>query len=106
MLMQIAEHQAAERNISLQAGGSVFNDASFGFLPAFMDINTSETHLASYESGEPAAIHILDGLPRKWVSDWDEKGRAEALKLGVVAGFMRGGVFYTLSEIMNKLCDA
>ena len=106
MFMQITEHQVPERNTSLQLGSSVFNDASFGFLPAFMDINTSETHLASYENGEPSAIHILDGLPRKWVSDWDEKGRAQALQLGVVAGFMRGGVFYTLSEIMNQLCDA
>ena len=104
--MQVADLESSERNSYHQFGGSVFNDASFGFMPAFMDIQTSETHLASYENGEPAAIHILDGLPRKWVSDWDDQGQAVSLQLGVVAGFMRAGVFYTLSEIMSQLCDA
>lgn len=104
--MQIAEHPSPERNIYQQLGGSVFNDACFGFMPAFMDIQTSETHLSAYKNGEPAAIHILDGLPDKWVSDRDDLGEALSLQLGVIAGFMRAGVFYTLSEIMNKLNDA
>lgn len=104
--MQMAELSTVETDNYRQPGHSIFNDASFGFMPAFMDIHTQETHLASYENGEPAAIHILDGLPHKWVSDWDEQGRAQALQLGVIAGFMRAGVFYSLSEIMNKLCDA
>jgi len=104
--MQIAESQVPERRFYHQFGGSVFNDASFGFMPAFMDIHTGETHLSSYESGEPAAIHILDGLPRKWVSDWDDHGQAVSLQIGVIAGFMRTGVFYTLSEILNQLSDA
>jgi hypothetical protein len=104
--MQIVEHQAAERNIYHSLGGAVFNNASFGFMPAFMDVNTNETHLSAYENGEPAAIHILDGLPRKWVSDWNEQGQAMALQSAVVAGFMRAGVFYTLYEIMHQLNDA
>lgn len=104
--MQLLESKVQERSFIEKSGGSVFQDASFGFMPAFMDINTSETHLASYEDGELAAIHILDGLPKKWVSVWDTQGKAQSLQLGVVAGFMRSGEFYSLSEIMNKLCDA
>jgi hypothetical protein len=106
LYMQVAEFQVPERNIYHQLGGSVFNDASFGFMPAFMDVDTSETHLSSLENGEPTAIHILDGLPRKWVSEWDDQGKPMALQSGVIAGFMRAGVFYTLSEIMNQLSDA
>lgn len=104
--MQIAQYQPTEKNFHYPLGSSVFNAAGFGFMPAFMDIKTHETHLSSYADGGLAAIHILDGLPRKWVSDWDEQGQAMALQLGVIAGFMRAGRFYTLSEITSQLCDA
>jgi hypothetical protein len=98
----ILEHQAYKEHV----GGSVFNAAGFGFMPAFMDIQTSETHLSTYLSGDVAAIHILDGLPRYWVAEWGTDGRASALKLGIVAGFIRSGRFYTLNEIINNLRDA
>ena len=87
-------------------GGAVFGDASFGFLPAFMDTESSEIHLSSYRDGHPAVIHIMDGIPETWVSEWDDEGQPVGLKKGIVAGFMRGGAFYTVDEILNKLCDA
>lgn len=85
---------------------AVFESIGFGFLPAFMDIKSKETHLSSYKNGKTAAVHILDGLPEDWIAEWGEDGRATTLKFGVVAGFMRAGIFYSLSDIMNNLCDA
>lgn len=87
-------------------GRAVFGEASFGFMPVFMDVHTHETHVASYRDGQLAVVHVLDGLPYKWIDEWGSDGRPVSLKAGVIAGFMRGGVFYTLSDIMNGLCDA
>ncbi len=100
------QSQVEHQNYQDHAGGAVFNAAGFGFMPAFMDIRTDETHLSVCKNGEPSVVHILDGLPNYWVSEWGQDGRASALKLGVIAGFMRSGKFYTLNEIMNNLSDA
>ena len=106
LLEYSSQSQVEQQNYQDHAGGAVFNAAGFGFMPAFMDIHTRETHLSSYRNGEPAVLHILDGLPNYWVAEWGKDGSAVALKLGVIAGFMRGGKFYTLNEIMYNLCDA
>ena len=89
-----------------QLGGAVFRDASFGFMPAFLDLKTQETHLSAYHDGEPAVVHILDGLPSHWIAEWGSDGRAVSLKSGVIAGFMRNSRFYTLNEIVSKLRDS
>ncbi len=99
---QVAQQQGAYA----QLGGAVFRDASFGFMPAFKDLNTNEIHLSAYNSGELAVIHVLDSLPAKWVAEWGADGRPSSLNAGVIAGFMRFGEFYTLSEISNELRDA
>jgi len=107
---QLSEYSSQSKvdrqNYQTHAGGAVFNAVGFGFMPAFMNINTSETHLSSYKSGEPAVMHILDGLPNYWVAEWGEDGRPSVLKLGIVAGYIRCGKFYSLNEITNNLCDA
>lgn len=89
-----------------QSGSTIFSDAAFGFMPAFMDIITEEIHLSTYDDGKPAVLHVLDGLPVSWIDVWGEDGRADSVRTGVIAGFMRGGHFYTIDEILNSLCDA
>ena len=105
--MYLSHSQLVEqRGAYEQLGGAVFREASFGFMPAFKDLVTQEVHLSAYEDGEPAVVHILDGLPAKWVAEWGQDGRAVSLKSGVIAGYMRSGEFYTLNEIMNEQEDA
>ena len=104
--MQIQAERGQAKIQAETPSRAVFGDVSFGFMPVFMDVHTRETHLASYRDGQPAVVHVLDGLPYKWVDEWGSDGRPVSLKTGVIAGFMRGGVFYTLSDIMNGLCDA
>ena len=92
--------------VSELSGRAVYTEASFGFMPAFMHMNTRETHLASYCDGKPAVVHVLDGVPHYWVETWGHDGRAVTLKAGIVAGYMRTGHFYTLHDILNRLRDS
>jgi hypothetical protein len=89
-----------------QLGGAVFRDTSFGFMPAFKNLYNDETHLCTYDSGELAVVHVLDGLPSYWVEEWGADGRPHHLKKGIIAGFMRFGRFYTLNEITHELRDS
>jgi len=105
--MSMSQSQVEQqRSMYDRLGGAVFRDASFGFLPAFLDVKTRETHLSAYQDGEPAVIHMLDGLPGHWISEWGTDGRAIALKSSVIAGFMRNSRFYTINEIMHQLQDS
>jgi len=88
------------------SGKAVYTEASFGLMPAFMNVNTRETHLSSYRDGKPAVVHVLDGVPRAWIEAWGQDGRAISLKPGIVAGYMRAGRFYTLYDIMHRLRDS
>jgi hypothetical protein len=83
-----------------------FLDLAFGFFPAFRDIQTGRTHLATNRDGSIANIHILDGLPFAWAEETDEMGQIVSLKDGIMAGFMRGNSFYTLDELRHSIQDA
>jgi hypothetical protein len=98
---QVAQQQSAYA----QLGGAVFGDASFGFMPAFKNLHNDEVHLCAYDNGELSVVHVLDGLPAYWVEEWGADGRPVNLCPGVIAGFMRFGYFYTLSEITHELRD-
>lgn len=80
--------------------------ATCGFLPAFQDQETGETHLSLTSHGTIAPVHLLEGLPSKWVAERDLRGRVAALKAGIVAGFMRDGRFYTRQELAARPLDA
>lgn len=76
------------------------HNPSFGFLPAFRDVSSGETHLAINDDGTPSPIHILDGLPDAWVAERDADGRVVELHAGIVPGFLRDGRFFTYRELM------
>ena len=81
-------------------------DLAFGFLPAYQDPLTGETHLSVYEDGRVAVVHLLDGVPAHWVEERDERNRPIALKDGIVAGFVRNGEFFTHTDLREMPCDA
>jgi len=68
------------------------------FRPAFHDLATGRTALARFADGRPAPMHLLDGLPREWVAEYDAAGRVRAIKDSVVSGFVRDGRFYTREQ--------
>ncbi len=71
------------------------------FEPAFRDDDTGRVELSRYASGEPAPMHLIDGLPAEWVCARDGQGRACAIKASIVAGFVRDGRFYTREQAAN-----
>jgi hypothetical protein len=82
-----------------------FLDLAFGFFPAFRDIMTGRTHLATNADGTIASMHVLDGLPREWADEFDTTGQIISLRDGIMAGFMRGDSFFTLDDLRHSVQD-
>lgn len=105
--MLISNQQALQQKGSYrQFNGAVFSDVSFGFIPAFKNLQDEQVHLSMDRNGELSLMHIFDSLPHEWVKEWDEKGSAVSLQPTVIAGFMRNSEFFTLSELMGCLRDS
>ena len=106
-MMYVSQNHAPQRShVEHLPGGAVFEDLSFGFMPAFKNVNNQEVHLCTYEDGALSVVHVLDGLPWHWVQEWGDDRRPVSLIPGIIAGFMRFGRFYTLHEISNRICDS
>ncbi|MDX1698143.1 MAG: hypothetical protein R3308_07635 [Thiohalobacterales bacterium] len=69
-----------------------------GFLPAFYDTETGQVEISRFLDGQPAPMHMIDGLPENWVVERDATSRVTAIKHTVISGFVRDGCFYTRSE--------
>lgn len=66
-----------------------------GFRPAFYDRETERVEISRLLNGEPAPIHLIEGLPDSWIVERDADSKATAIKHSVIAGFVRDGCFYT-----------
>ncbi|MEE4377449.1 MAG: hypothetical protein V2J55_08045 [Candidatus Competibacteraceae bacterium] len=79
-------------------GGVSGNNQAAGFQSAFLDQATGCIYPSCYSNGQPAPMHLLDGLPDELVLQKDTAGRAVAVKQTVVAGFLLAGLFYTREQ--------
>jgi hypothetical protein len=86
------------------SGGISQNSRSQDFHPGFYDCESRQIVISRFADGMPAPIHLLDGLPRHWVTERNAAGRVLAVKGSVVSGFIRHGRFYTRAETA-ALCD-
>ncbi|MCP5419335.1 MAG: hypothetical protein H6970_08290 [Gammaproteobacteria bacterium] len=87
-------------------GGVSCNNRRAGFRSAFLDSATGRVYLSRFANGQPAPIHILDGLPDDLVVRRSAEGRITAVKQTLIAGFLAAGVFYTreqAAQIMASL---
>lgn len=82
-------------------GGVSCGNRKWGFVPGFMDFETGCMYLSCTADGRPSPIHLLDGLPASLVIQRTATGRVCAVKGSVVAGFIRGGRFYTREQLAN-----
>ena len=78
-------------------GGVSQGNSSLGFRPAFFDYATHAIYRSCFRDGRPAPFHLLEGLPDSAVAIRSPDGRVVAAKATLVAGFERGGFFYTRS---------
>ena len=74
------------------------NNGCLGFIPAFCDTETGRVEVARFANGRPAPMHLLEGLPQEWAVGRGIDGRICAVKHTVIAGFLRGGLFYTREQ--------
>lgn len=106
MARAITVGQMVRENRAFQGTGGVSNNnRSLGFAPAFLDRATGIIHLSRNPDGTPACCHRLDGLPESVVAERDEQGRVCAVRDSVVAGFERGGCFYTREQAARFVSD-
>lgn len=80
------------------SGGVSAENRSYGFRPAFLDLETGAVYVSCFADGRPAPFHLLDGLPDAVVLARDPVGRVATVKDSVTAGFVRGCRFYTRDE--------
>jgi hypothetical protein len=69
-----------------------------GFRSAFRDQATGRIYLSRFANGQPAPIHLLDGLPDHLVVAREHSGRVLEVRDTVEAGFEQGGRFYTREQ--------
>ncbi len=74
-----------------------------GFVPAFLDPVTGAVLPSCFRDGTRAPVHCLDGLPAALVLRRDADGRVAETVAGLVAGFARGGRFYSRAEAAATL---
>lgn len=84
-------------------GGVSCNNASAGFVPGYLDTESGVAVVSRFADGRPAPIHLLDGLPEGWVRCRSAGGQVSMARAGVIAGFIRGGCFYTREEAARML---
>lgn len=74
------------------------NNSEAGYIPAFLDKKTGLIEISRLKNGCPSSIHIISWLPKKWASSLASDGSVQSLRLGIIAGFVRDGIFYTREE--------
>ncbi|QJR14313.1 hypothetical protein [Usitatibacter palustris] len=76
-------------------GGRSQENRELRFRPAFLDCATMAVYVSRFADGRPAPFHVLDGLPDEVVIDRTLSGRVVSTKSTLIAGFERGGYFFT-----------
>ena len=74
------------------------NSRASGFAPAFLDKKTGLIEIARLENGQPSPTHIIRWLPSSWAGSLASDGSVKSLKPGIIAGFVRDGVFFTREQ--------
>lgn len=88
---------AAENAVHAGTGGVSASNGRLGFRPAFLDFSTLAIYPSRFADGRSAPFHLLDGLPDEVVTQRLPQGRVVSVKPTIIAGFERGGFFYTRS---------
>lgn len=86
-------------------GGISAENRSYGFRPAFLDTESGVVYVSCYTNGQPAPLHLLDGLPDELVLARNPIGRVTRVKGCVSSGFVRDGRFYTREEATWQLSE-
>jgi len=99
MTKVFTKEELEQQHTALHVTGALSDEnREHGFLPVFLDTERGEVHPSCYANGQPATIHILDGLPKHLVLSDDASAVVKKVKASVIAGFLRDNIFYTREE--------
>ena len=106
MNQPLTETRLKRENLAFSGTPGVSREnRSSGFRPAFYDSETERVEISRFMNGQPAPIHMIDGLPENWIVERDADFRAIAIKRSVTAGFVRGDIFYTRSQAAEAVLE-
>jgi hypothetical protein len=103
MLTLSAQYLRLEAAAQRGTGRTSSEVGGHGFRPAFQNTLTGQTYSSTFTDGRPAPFHLLDGLPEDVVVGRDRCGRVSRVVGTIVAGFVRGGLFYTRAQAAAAL---
>lgn len=77
------------------------NNREQGFRPGYLNCRSGESAPSCFSNGDPAPIHVLDGLPPSWIMARDLAGHVTQTVPGIISGFIRNERFYTRDEAIK-----
>jgi len=89
---------AQQNHVFRSTGGVSRGNREQGFRPAFLDQSTGTRYLSRFADGRVAPLHVLDGLPDELIVERGMNGHVMTARDCVIAGFLRGGLFYTREQ--------
>lgn len=104
MNQAMTERNLGRENLAFCGSGGVSaENRSFGFRPAFLDVDTGAVYSSRFANGQPAPFHLLDGLPDEVVLTRHPTGRVAAVKKSITSGFVYDGRFYTREQAAEQV---
>lgn len=92
-----------QNHVYRETGGVSEGNRDQGFTPAFLDQSTGITWLSQFADGRVAPLHVLDSLPEELVAERGINGHVKTARDCVIAGFVRGGLFYTREQAARSV---
>ena len=88
---------------SVDAGTHVESNTAgaSGFRPACLDKATGRVEVARLRNGKPAPAHLIAWLPRQWAAAMQADGSIVRVREGIIAGYVRDGVFLTREQALE-----
>jgi len=86
-------------------GGVSEENRRYNFIPAFLDFESGKTYVSSFSNGDPAPIHIYDGLPKHLIVSRNAVNNIIKIKQSVVSGFVLENRFYTREQAKQLVAN-
>jgi hypothetical protein len=94
----------AEENRAFSGTGGISQENhTHGFVPGYLDRESGEVAVSRFANGEPAPVHLLEGLPEGWIQARSTNGEVLQVKGSIIAGFILNGRFYTRKQAAKAL---
>lgn len=78
------------------SGGTSPENRHLGLVPGFLDRRSGKVYRSRFANGQPAPVHVLEGLPSHLRAGHSRSQSTSGQRL--ISGFLLGGRFYNRDE--------